>query len=139
MNNFQILKQLKDYPVTVCSADQVRFTKGEFVISNTQTNDQPGEHWVTFYFPRDEPCEFVDSLVRLPEHYRVGFEKLLDKPYYTSMDQIQDSKSDVCGLYCIYYVICRYGGTSMKDLLSIFDVSHKKKNDVLVTEKIIQN
>lgn len=139
MNNFQILDKLKDYPVTVCSADQVRYIEGQFVISNTQTSDQPGEHWVTFYFPRDEPCEFFDSMGNLPEYYDVGFEDVLERTkYFVSTDQIQDSKSDICGLYCIYYVMYRHAGIGMKELLSIFDVFQKKRNDVLVMEKIRQ-
>ena len=59
MNNIQILKMLKDYPVTVSSADQIKYGQGQFVISNTQNSDQPGEHWVTFYFPRDGPCPYL--------------------------------------------------------------------------------
>ena len=102
MSNFQILKSLKDYPVTVYSADEVIYGEEQFVVSNTQTSDQPGEHWLTFYFPRDGPNEFFDSLGNSPEHYDVGFEKMFKKPYFMTTNQIQDSNSDICN--CIVFI-----------------------------------
>ena len=138
MNNIQILKMLKDYSVTVTSADQVKYGQGLFVISNTQNSDQPGEHWVTFYFPRDGLNEFFDSLGKTPEHYDAGFENILKKPYLMNTNQIQDSSSDICGLYCIYYVMYRHGGMSFSDLMSVFDVDKLNLNDALVVEKIRQ-
>lgn len=129
MNNFQIIDVLKDYPVRVCSADQVRYVKGQFIIANTQTSDQTGEHWICFYFPEEGPDEFFDSLGKAPEYYDVKFETKLNNEYYRTVDQIQDSTSDLCGLYCIYYVVCRHAGVSMQTLLNVFDINHKKNND----------
>lgn len=135
MNNFQILDVLKGYPVTVCSADQVRVKRGQFVIANTQRSNKPGEHWVVFYFPEEGPNEFFDSLGHAPEFYRVHFEKNLRQPYYMTSNRIQDFKSDTCGLYCIYYVVNRYSGITMQTLMNAFDINNKKENDILVVER----
>lgn len=133
MNNFQIEDILKGYPVTVCSADEVSYKTGEFIISNTQTSDSTGEHWVVFYFRKKGPDEFFDSLGNAPEYYSVNFETLLNKPYLLTLDQIQSSNSDKCGLYCIYYVMCRYAGLDMQTMLNVFDVRNKEQNDQLVS------
>lgn len=62
MNNLELERLLEGYPVQVCAADQLRANKGQFVITNTDTSDGPGKHWVTFYFPKRGPYEFFDSL-----------------------------------------------------------------------------
>ena len=67
MNNYQIENILRSYPVTVCSADEVRRKPGHFIRSNTQPSHQPGEHWVAFRFSNKGPDEFFDSLGKPPD------------------------------------------------------------------------
>ena len=69
------------YPVSICTAEHLKVQRGRFVISNTDTSQVPGEHWVTFYFPKGSPYEFFDSLGQMTEDYAVGFEKILNKKY----------------------------------------------------------
>lgn len=129
MNNWQLKELLRQYPVTICAADQVRIQKGSFVISNTDTRDGPGKHWVTFYFPVRGPYEFFDSLGRKPMDYDAGFETILQRQYFMNCDQLQRSNSDMCGLYCVYYVMNRSVGMSMKDIVKPFQVHGLKRND----------
>ena len=110
MNNEQLKDVLLGYPVTVCCADEIKIRKGRFVISNTDTSQGPGKHWVAFYFPKRGPYEFFDSLGNRLEEYGVGFEKKLSKTYLKNFGQIQQSTSNVCGLYCAYYVMKRHQG-----------------------------
>ena len=100
MNSKQLHDILLGYPVTICTADQLNIERGRFVISNTDTSQGPGEHWVTFYFPKRGPFEYFDSLGHMPEDYGVGFEKILKKKYLKNVGQLQQSTSNVCGLYC---------------------------------------
>ena len=139
MNNIQLRTLLNDYPVTVCAANQIRKRTGRFVISNTDTSKGLGKHWVTFYFPTDGPDEFFDSLGHTPEHYHVGFEQLLQNPYWMICDPIQDTNSDVCGLYCIYYVMNRYLKKTMKDIVAPFNVHNRAWNDKFVVEYVNKN
>ena len=110
MNSKQLHDMLLCYPVTICTVDQLNIERGRFVISNTDTSQGPGQHWVTFYFPKRSPFEFIDSLGYMPEDYGVGFEKILNKIYLKNVEQLQQSTSNVCGLYCAYYVIKRHTG-----------------------------
>lgn len=137
MNNFQLEQILIDYPVTVCSVDQVRIKKGQFVISNTDTSDGPGEHWVTLYFPTSGPYEFFDSLGNTPEHY--GFEKFFTNSYWTNCDRLQDYGSDACGHYCAYYTMTRCTGRTFNDIVKPFNVYNLSKNDRYVVRYVNMN
>lgn len=130
MNNLELQRILRGYPVSVCSADTIK--KNRFVIANTDTRGGPGKHWVTFCFTDKGPDEFFDSLGKTPEYYSVGFERVLQGDYLTISDRLQDFKSDTCGLYCIYYVMCRYAGMTFKDLVKVFSVSELEMNDQFV-------
>ena len=134
-------KQLNDillgYPVFICSADQIKIQRGRFVISNTDTSQGPGKHWVTFYFPKRGPYEFLDSLGNRPEDYGVGFEKILNKKYLMSFGQLQQATSNVCGLYCAYYVMKRHQRKNMKDIEKDFNPRQKKRNDRLIVTKMM--
>ena len=90
---------------------------GRFIIENTDTKDGPGKHLVTFYFTDRGPDKLFDSLGNTPEYYNVGFETLLQNPYLMNCSRLQDLGSDPCGLYCAYYLVCRYAGKTMKDLV----------------------
>ena len=88
---------------------------GKFVIANTDTSYGPGKHWVTFFFTNPGPYEFFDFLGKTPEYYNVGFETILQTFYLMNCNRLQSFVSDTCGLYCLYYVMCRYAGMTMKD------------------------
>ena len=126
---------LLGYPVTICTADQLKIQRGRFVI--TDTSQGPGQHWVTFYFPKRGPFEFFDSLGHRPEYYGVGFEKILRKQYLKNVGQLQQSSSKVCGLYCAYYVIKRHRGKTMRDIIKDFNIHQKKRNDSLIVTKMM--
>ena len=132
MNNVQLYKLVEDYPVTICAADQLEIAKGQYVIANTDTSDGKGLHWVTFYFPKRGPYEFFDSIGNSPKDYEVGFEKILDKPFYMIDGPLQQSGSTVCGLYCAYYIIQREEGLSLNAICNQFNQTDQKANDRFV-------
>ena len=86
--------------------------------------------WVSFHFTDTGPDEFFDSLGKTPDYY--NFEGVLEKPYLTIQNRLQDFGSNTCGLYCIYYVLCRYAGMSMMDFVNVFSVRELELNDRLV-------
>ena len=98
MNSKQLYDMLLGYPVTICTADQLKIKRGRFFISNTDTSQGPGEHWVTSDFPNRGAFEFFYSMGHMPEDYGGGFEKILKKKYLKNVSQLQQSTSNVCGL-----------------------------------------
>ena len=105
MNSKQLRDMLLGYPVSICTAIHFKIQRGRFVISNTDTSQGPGTHWVTFYFPKRCPYQFFDSLGQILEDFAIGFEKILNKKYLKNAGQLQQSTSNVCGFYCAYYVV----------------------------------
>ena len=134
-------KQLNDiilgYPLYICSADQIKIQRGRFVISNTDTSQGPGKHRVTFYFLERASCEFYDSMGNRPEDYGVGFEKILNTKYLMIFGHSQQSTSNVCGLYCAYYLMKRHLGETKKDIVKDFNPRQMKRNDRLIVTKML--
>ena len=79
-----------------------------------------------------ERQRFFNSLGKTPEYYNVGFESLLQTPYLMNCNRLQDFGSDTCGLYCVYYVMCRYAEMTIKDLVRPFNVRELNTNDMFV-------
>ena len=136
MNSKQLYDMLLGYPVMICTADQLKVERERFVISNKDTSQGPGQHWVTFYFHKRGSFEFFNSLRHMPDYYNVGFEKNLNKINLKNVGQLQQSTSNVCALYCAYYVIKRYEGKTMMGILTDFNLQQKKRNDGLIMTKM---
>ena len=98
----------------------------------------PGDHWVTFYFPKRGPFEFCDSLGHMPEDYGGGFEMIVKKKYLKNVGQLQQSTSNVFGLYCAYYVMKRHQRKTMKDIVKDSYVQQKKRSDRLIVTKMMK-
>ena len=93
---------------------------------------------MAFYFSKRGPFEFFDSLGHMAKDYGVGFEKILKRKYLKNDGQLQQSTSNVCGLYCAYYVMKRHQGKTMKDVVKDFHVQQKKRNDHLIVTKMMK-
>lgn len=94
------------------------------LIVNTDPKDRPGRHWLAFYFESEDNVEFLDSYGHAPEYF--GFRATL---YNTK--RLQSSTSDVCGQYCLYYLLHRCRGVSMRTIVKQFDGNYED-NDAFV-------
>ena len=74
----------------------------------------------------------------MAKDYGVRFEKILKRKYLKNVGQLQQSTSNVCGLYCAYYVVKRHQGKTMKDIVKDFNVQQKKRNDRLIVTKMMK-
>ena len=75
MNSKQLRDMLPGYPVSICTTDHLKVQRGRYIISNTDTSQCSGEHWVTFYFPKRGPYQFFDSLGQMPEGYAMDLRR----------------------------------------------------------------
>ena len=90
----------------------------KFLIVNSDVQSGPGQHWLGIYLPEQGPAEFFDSLGLFPIRY---FEQFLIKhgpPYIYSNKRLQNYGSDTCGLYVLYFVICRSVGFTFYDIVT---------------------
>jgi hypothetical protein len=130
----------KDVDFNVCSANEIFYIKVKkpavFVV-NTDTSNKPGSHWVCFYFPKSNYAEFFDSLGNSPDYYWNSFKNFLianSSRYFYNTNRIQDYKSQLCGEYCIYYILERCQGVSFKHIINGFSQTFYDLNDYKISE-----
>ena len=141
MNNKEISIILNSDPgiqkifIGVFPADKLLIpSKSGYYVANTDPHSKPGKHWVAFYVPHNEeqPVEYWDSYGFKPPSIFLPF---LSTSYKRSTKFIQHPLSSTCGQYCIFYILKRYNGYSMKDIVSIFS-ENKLENDIIVNKTI---
>ena len=92
-----------------------------FIVLNTDESNQSGQHWVCLYVNHDM-CEFFDSQGQGPlAYHRYWHDALLkiSPSYCYNTDSLQEPGSDVCGEYCIAYVILRSHGFTFQSVLQM--------------------
>ena len=86
--------------------------KPDLIICNTDPSDQPGEHWVLFFF-NENSVDFYDSLGHDITYYGSEFINFI-KNYTSNLGQclrrMQPVKSDLCGHYCLYNAFAKCNG-----------------------------
>ena len=137
MNTLDILNVLqneKDFG-GVRPSDKLKTCEpNKFYILNTDPSTKPGHHWVAVYL-KPGLCEFFDSLGEAPSKYNQDFDKLmlLNGPKYMyNTHRIQNYSSQVCGHYCIFYIIMRCKGYSLLDIVQFFSKNRLQFNDAVV-------
>ena len=138
MSNLEIenyLKSIQNFLGVIFddSLNQIDPRFNGFVIVNLDHSHGPGTHWIALGIFEDT-VEFFDPLgcdflnwPNLPIgllHYlfKVSFAKTVVR-----INRLQSSKSAVCGLYCIFYVIHRRY-FSLQKILDYFD-GRRSEND----------
>lgn len=109
-------------------------------IANTDPDKQPGRHWVAFYLSSPQQGEFFDSYGHPPQVYSSHFVKFLDQnvqEWTFNNKQLQSNFTNVCGDYCIFYLLHRARGVSMNSIVNLFS-SNKERNDVLVYDYVMR-
>ena len=104
------------------------------LILNTDPSGRPGEHWVAIYFNKEKEAEFFDSFGFSAEQY--NFDKYIKRfsiNYTYNTFQIQNIDSYFCGYYCLYFIMLKSRGFSMKQINGLFSKTNFKINDYLVS------
>lgn len=108
----------------VYSKDRLKDIKEKpaLIICNTDDSDQPGEHWVLFYFVEPHCVEFFDSLGRDISFYGKSFVEFVQKFADVTKQcnkRTQPRNTSLCGEYCLYYIAMRCKGKSMEEIVSL--------------------
>ncbi len=137
MNEYQLNRLLRLCPQFggVFSADNIQIGETpSFIVVNTDRVGLGGTHWVVMYL-NETQSEFFDSLGQAPTCYHKEWATLLAEtsPQYAYNDvRLQDSMSQTCGHFCIYYILKRHHGNSFNDIIERFDDNLLQKNDRFV-------
>ena len=102
-------------------------------ISNTETSMESGEHWVAVYIT-EHNFYFFDSFGRSIEDFEDPFKTYMKEAskhfnVYTSSQNLQSIFSDVCGLWCIYYLWSKF--SSYKFMFRHFSNDTKSNDQIL--------
>ncbi len=96
-------------------------------IANTEISYSSGKHWVVFYYHSEYLLEFFDSLGHSPNFYNFPIES---KVICTSLHSpIQSSNSNLCALFCLYYLYCKSKSKSFSCITSLFSSMNLQIND----------
>ena len=80
-------------------------------VCNTHDGDEPGEHWIALYLSSDGRGEYFCSYGLPPRH--AAFRTFLNKhcsEWTHNSKRLQSPLSNVCGQYCVAYVLLRCNG-----------------------------
>lgn len=142
---FESCSFTQSYFCGVFSSDNIRLPTYNnetqyFIVINTAPSNHAGIHWISIFKPHNGRCIFIDSLGNLPIAYgsfideafkkiilRTQFEGEFDSVPYP----LQISTSNLCGVYCLFFVLFLSMGFDFKFILTHF------KNNVFYNDNFI--
>jgi hypothetical protein len=96
-------------------------------IVNTSPSWHPGTHWVAVFASKNSKEYFCSyGSEPLPE-----IKKILGNSHMRKQSMFQSVNSDLCGQYCILYLLCKCRGFSYKKFASCFS-PNQHLNDEMV-------
>jgi hypothetical protein len=149
MNTYQILSiihgepSLKSSCLGVYAADDLPkiLPIGKSLICNVDLKLQRGSHWLAMLRSSPRCVEFFDSFGRKPENYWPFWKKYLEQFATTVLYNpysLQQTGSDVCGFYCICFLLFRLKGWSFSEILNSLFQHKPCENDIFV-ELFVEN
>jgi len=140
MNSLQLRYALLnsiDNNIAVCAKDQLKYVISDSFacIVNSQSSNEKGLHWVSFYKQPGKPIEYFDSLGLSLDNYGkefVNFATKFGSIVYVNDTQYQSNNSSCCGHFCIYFLIKRDLNVSYAEILSKFSSVNLLENEKIV-------
>ena len=100
------------------------------VIKEEDYFDDDGTHWVAIYSdPKTRDVEHFDSLGMRPSEAVYRYIQTTGKGIVNNSSILQDINSVLCGYYCLYFIVHRWQGRSMQDILLDFTQMPSLKNE----------
>lgn len=139
MNTLQIASALAGVragSVGVYAADRIprSLTLPAAIVTNIDTSNKLGSHWVAFYIDNDGAGNYFDSY-GIPPTSPHHLERLKQncRNFRWNRKKLQSFDSKVCGEYCVMFIRNMCSGCSMRAFCNIFS-SNSEKNDNLVAK-----
>ena len=100
------------------------------IVINEDPDYMPGSHWVSVYIDEYGFAYFFDSFGRTPRKNISSFIKRNAKIWNYNYRQIQDTSSNLCGPYCLLFLLNYALNNSVDNFLNLFGNDYKY-NDLL--------
>lgn len=104
------------------------------IVVNTDPDYLPGEHWTAIYITDSGVGYFFDSFGRSPQIEIMRFIKRNTRLWFYNTRVIQDVFSDVCGKYCVLFLLNFMFNNSTHSFLRLF--TKDCKNNDLVCKRL---
>lgn len=131
---------LRDNVIGVYAADRLPRSDCHYpcgLIVNTDIHSKPGKHWCAFYLETSGKVDFFDSYGFDTGYYNQSWKYWVRNRSVTYNNiRIQSDYSDVCGLYCLYFLRQRLLGQTMDDIVNRFDEENHSLNDYYVYDRM---
>lgn len=139
MNTVELARDLSENEITrkqfkgVFPSDCLpkrKLRKPAFVVANTDNSNQPGTHWVAFYFPKIGKGEYFDSFGNGPVN--IDFIKFLKRNstcYNYNKQRLQSDFSKYCGQFCCMFLHYKCVGKTLKQFIKLFSSTKFTYND----------
>ena len=90
-------------------------------VCNTHDGDKPVQHWIALYVDADRRGEYFSSYGLPPLHgaFRVFLNEHCSE-WSPNAKRLQNPLSNMCGQYCIAYLVLRSNGIPMKAIVNTF-------------------
>lgn len=89
-------------------------------VVNSDDSTEPGSHWLALFVNENKTLEFFDSYGNSPDFYGLDTSHYLNVIWNTQM--FQSPTSNVCGQYCVYFLLKRCQSFSLDSVLNLFEV-----------------
>ena len=94
------------------------------MVCNTDPDTKQGQHWIAVYIDKERHGEYFDPYGIPPFHFDfIDFLKRQCKTWSYNHIRVQPLNSLTCGQYCIYYLVHREMGMTMRDITENLDSS----------------
>ncbi|KMQ82166.1 hypothetical protein RF55_23931 [Lasius niger] len=93
------------------------------MVINTDKHHEKGSHWLALYIENPKTLDFFDSFGLPPDIYGEDisrFVKTYEEVHWNSVP-VQSLTSNVCGQFCIYFIVKRCQGFCMKMIDFLFN------------------
>ena len=110
--------------------------KNESLIVNLEDYlDGSGTHWTAIYnAPNSRDIEYFDSFGILPPDDVKRYMRKANKGILYNSSTIQDISSIMCGYYCVYFIIQRFLGRRMHEILLDFTQNPSFFNEWIISK-----
>ena len=103
------------------------------MIVNTDINNLPGKHWLAIYATRTHLEVFDPLALELPGYLKRWILNRYGSRWTTNQIAYQHMFSDLCGAYCIWYLMKRHRALSMDQVLIELFPGSPDYNDAIIS------
>jgi len=142
MNTIQLTKAIhldpytSQYVVGVFASNKLpKVTKLSMgLIGNLSPSTSDGTHWIAIYIDYNKQGEYFCSYGQEPKVYK-KFLNANCKDWTCNQERVQNALSSACGQHCLFYLMNRCRGLSMKEIQDLYSDDYDY-NDEMVTQLV---